>query len=89
MFSLSRPVAPGAGGSLFVRICIPAVRISEPTLPDVPGHGDAVQPAAQMRALITTGDDDLLRLTEVPDPEATANEALVRVQAITRSVRPL
>jgi NADPH:quinone reductase len=36
---------------------------------------------SKMRALTTTGDDTLLRLTEVPDPEPTANEALVRVQA--------
>ena len=34
-----------------------------------------------MRALITTGNDDLLRLAEVPDPVAGANEVLVRVQA--------
>ena len=34
-----------------------------------------------MRALTTTGDDDLLRLTDVPDPEPAASEALVRVQA--------
>ncbi|MHB8490151.1 MAG: zinc-binding dehydrogenase [Candidatus Dormibacteria bacterium] len=34
-----------------------------------------------MLALTTTGDDDLLRLSEVPDPEPTATEALVRVQA--------
>src|ERR1035437_7087433 len=34
-----------------------------------------------MRALTTTGDDDLLRLTDVPDPEPAAAEALVRVQA--------
>jgi len=29
-----------------------------------------------MRALTTTGDDDLLRLTDVPDPEPAASEAL-------------
>jgi NADPH2:quinone reductase len=34
-----------------------------------------------MRALTTTGDDDLLRITDVPDPEPAAAEALVRVQA--------
>jgi NADPH:quinone reductase-like Zn-dependent oxidoreductase len=34
-----------------------------------------------MRALITTGDDDLLRLAEVPDPVAGANEVVVRVTA--------
>ncbi|MFZ0920224.1 MAG: zinc-binding dehydrogenase [Candidatus Dormiibacterota bacterium] len=34
-----------------------------------------------MRALITTGDNDILRLAEVPDPVAGANEVLVRVQA--------
>jgi NADPH:quinone reductase-like Zn-dependent oxidoreductase len=34
-----------------------------------------------MLALTTTGDDELLRITEVPDPEPGAAEALVRVQA--------
>jgi NADPH:quinone reductase-like Zn-dependent oxidoreductase len=34
-----------------------------------------------MRALITTGDDDLLRLGEVPDPEPGPTEVLVRVRA--------
>jgi NADPH2:quinone reductase len=34
-----------------------------------------------MLALTTTGDDDLLRVTEVPDPEPGPGEALVRVQA--------
>jgi NADPH:quinone reductase len=34
-----------------------------------------------MRALITTGDDGLLRLAEVPDPVAGANEVVVRVTA--------
>ncbi|MGA8415446.1 MAG: zinc-binding dehydrogenase [Candidatus Dormiibacterota bacterium] len=34
-----------------------------------------------MLALLTTGDDDLLRISEVPEPRPTANEALVRVQA--------
>jgi NADPH:quinone reductase-like Zn-dependent oxidoreductase len=34
-----------------------------------------------MLALTTTGGDDLLRVTEVPDPEPGANEALVRVEA--------
>lgn len=34
-----------------------------------------------MLALTTTGDDDLLRITEVPDPQPTANEALVRLEA--------
>src|SRR5580700_1445040 len=34
-----------------------------------------------MLALITTGDDDLLRLAEVPDPVPGPNEVLVRVQA--------
>ena len=34
-----------------------------------------------MRALTTTGDDDLLRITDLPDPEPAAGEALVRVQA--------
>ena len=34
-----------------------------------------------MLALITTGNDDLLRISEVPAPEPAANEALVRVQA--------
>jgi NADPH:quinone reductase-like Zn-dependent oxidoreductase len=34
-----------------------------------------------MRALITTGDDDLLHLADVPDPVPGASEALVRVRA--------
>ncbi len=34
-----------------------------------------------MLALTTTGDDDLLRLSEVPDPEPAGNEALVRMHA--------
>ena len=34
-----------------------------------------------MLALTTTGDDDLLRVTEVPDPEPGPTEVLVRVQA--------
>jgi NADPH:quinone reductase len=34
-----------------------------------------------MLALTTTGDDDLLRVTEVPDPQPSATEALVRVSA--------
>lgn len=34
-----------------------------------------------MLALITTGDDDLLRLAEVPDPVPGPTEVLVRVQA--------
>lgn len=34
-----------------------------------------------MRALNTTGDDDLLRLAEVPDPVREPTEVLVRVQA--------
>ena len=34
-----------------------------------------------MLALTTTGDDDLLRISEVPEPRPTANEALVRVEA--------
>jgi NADPH2:quinone reductase len=33
-----------------------------------------------MLALTTTGDDDLLRVTEVPDPEPGATEVLVRVE---------
>jgi len=34
-----------------------------------------------MLALTTTGDDDLLRVTEVPDPEPGPTEAVVRVLA--------
>jgi NADPH2:quinone reductase len=34
-----------------------------------------------MRALTTTGDDDLLRITDLPDPVPAAGEALVRMQA--------
>ena len=33
-----------------------------------------------MLALTTTGDDDLLRVTELPDPEPGAAEVLVRVE---------
>jgi NADPH:quinone reductase len=36
-----------------------------------------------MLALTTTGDDQLLRVTEVPDPEPGPTEALVRVHATT------
>jgi NADPH2:quinone reductase len=35
----------------------------------------------KMLALTTTGDDDLLRVREVPDPQPSATEALVRVSA--------
>jgi NADPH:quinone reductase-like Zn-dependent oxidoreductase len=34
-----------------------------------------------MLALTTTGDDDVLRITEVPEPQPRANEAVVRVEA--------
>jgi NADPH:quinone reductase len=34
-----------------------------------------------MRALTTTGNDDILHITEVPEPRPAPNEALVRVQA--------
>jgi len=34
-----------------------------------------------MLALTTTGDDDLLRITEVPEPEPAPTDAIVRVQA--------
>ena len=34
-----------------------------------------------MRALTTTGNDDLLQISEVPEPRPAPNEALVRVHA--------
>jgi NADPH:quinone reductase-like Zn-dependent oxidoreductase len=34
-----------------------------------------------MRALTTTGNDDLLQITEVPEPKPAPNEALIRVHA--------
>ena len=34
-----------------------------------------------MLALTTTADDDLVRISQIPDPEPAANEALVRVRA--------
>jgi NADPH:quinone reductase-like Zn-dependent oxidoreductase len=34
-----------------------------------------------VRALTTTGNDDLLQITEVPEPRPAPSEALVRVQA--------
>src|ERR1700726_4477034 len=63
-------------GAVTPAIFAPAGAPSQPNLSAV--RQDLEIP--EMLALTTTGDDDLLRVTEVPDPEPGATEVLVRVE---------